>query len=157
MPNATVTSIKSRKQSKGQALHVSQMTLPWLFAVGYTHLTNTKLLVITIKNPSYKISTSAETIYPTVVFKSHVGSVYTVCFSYFFTRNCTVMSVCSGLHFPVLHVNLHTHNTNSTVVYYFVVLFNLLIASQMAIGWLQNESYIFVMISQSCYICDVSD
>ncbi len=27
----------------------------------------------------------------------------------------------------------------------------------MAIDWLQNESYIFVMISQSCFICDLSD
>lgn len=78
---------------------------------------------------------SAETIYPTVVFKSHAGRVYTVCFNYLFTRNCTVMSVCSGLHFPVLHVNLYIHNTNSALFYYFVVLFNLLIEALMAIGW----------------------
>lgn len=48
---------------------------------------------------------SAETIYPTVVFKSHAGSVYTVCFDYLFTRYYTVMSVCSGL---LLNVNLYT-------------------------------------------------
>lgn len=88
---------------------------------------------------------SAETIYPTVVFKSHVGSVFIICLNYLFTRNCTVMSVCSVLHFPVslLHVNLYTHNTNSALLYYFVVHFIYSINQDLDGYWLVTKLILY--------------